>query len=87
MYPIFSNICRNLTALGVRNALRSVESSPTEPVLLKKYTAYHRSGHFHVKNNSRKKIVVLTNFRGFVQSVKFFLTVNGYNMDKHLESS
>ena len=25
---IFSNICRNLTALGVRNALWSIESSP-----------------------------------------------------------
>ena len=30
---------------------------------------------------------MLLNFRGFVRSVKFFLTVADYNMDERLESS
>ena len=36
---------------------------------------YRRSGNFHVKNNSREKFVLL-NFRGFVRSENFFLTVD-----------
>ena len=39
-------------------------------------TIYHRSGNFHVKNNSRKK------FRGSFNPQKFF-NVDGYNMNEN----
>ena len=41
-------------------------------------------GNCHVKDNSQKNVNKFLQFRSMH---KLFLTVNGYNMDKHLESS
>ena len=49
-------------------------------------TVYSRLGNFHVKNNSHKKFRV-NKFSWFCLIHEIFLTGNGYNMDKHLESS
>ena len=47
---------------------------------------YHRSGNFHVKINLHDKISVVLNFHGLFDP-RIFFRFDGYNMDKHLESS
>ena len=46
---------------------------------------YCKSGNFHVKNDSRKKIRGIK-FLCFCSIREIFVTVDGYNMDECLES-
>ena len=46
---------------------------------------YHRSGNFHVTNNSHEKFRAVK-FSQFCSIRKNFLTVDDYNMDERLKS-
>ena len=59
---------------------------PSHVVVLWFVTYYHRSGNFHIKNNSRENFHGVK-FSQFNSPHEMFLTVDNYNMDECLESS